>query len=70
MGDPGNQVHHIRHAARAFAALFELAIDLRRHDDLPRVIGEQVSDNTNDFSVRDDVALADEHDNSGAKPRG
>ncbi|OJX49704.1 MAG: hypothetical protein BGO81_19230 [Devosia sp. 66-22] len=40
MGDPGDQVYHIRHAARAFAALLELAIDLRRHDDLPWIVGE------------------------------
>jgi hypothetical protein len=69
MGDPGNQVHHIGDAARAFAALFELAIDLRRHDDLPRVIAEQVFDNPNDFPVGNNVALTDEHMGTGAKNR-
>ena len=61
MGDPGDQVHHIWDAARAFAALFKLAIDLRRHHDLPGVIGKQVSDNPNDFSIGDSVALTNEH---------
>ena len=70
MGDPRNQVHHIRHAAGAFAALFELAIDLRGHDDLPRVIIEQVPDNADDFTVIYDVALADEHGTIGTNSRG
>lgn len=70
MGDAGDQVHHIRDATRAFAALFQLAIDLRRHNDLPRIIGKQILDNPNDFSVGNNIALTDEHGPIGAKPRG
>ena len=70
MGDPRNQVHHVRNTSRAFAALFELAINLRGHDDLPRVVREQVTDNPDDFPIGDDVAVTDEHGTSGANARG
>jgi len=59
--DPDNQVHHIRHAAGALAALFQLAIHHGGHDDLPGIILEQRQDDLLDVPISDHIALADEH---------
>ena len=56
-----NYVHHIRNAASAFAALVEFPVDHGRHDDLPRILAQQVHDNLLDLPVGDHVALADKH---------
>ncbi|KKB76914.1 hypothetical protein VW35_16110 [Devosia soli] len=59
--DLDDNVHHIRHAARAFRAAIEFAIDLCRNDELPRIGLEQVQDDVLDLLGGDHVALADEH---------
>ena len=63
-----DQVHHIRNAAGALAALFQLAIDHGGDDDLPRIVLEQRQDNRLDIPVGDDVALADEHFSAEVRP--
>src|SRR6218665_1568947 len=60
-GDRGDNVHHIRHAAGALAAFFQLAIDLGWHDDGPGILLQKLEDNSLDFAISDDVALADQH---------
>jgi len=59
--DPNNQVHNVRNAAGALAALFQLAVHHGGHDDLPRIGLKQRQDDPLDVPVGDDVALADEH---------
>ena len=60
-GDADDDVHHIRKAAAADAALAHFVVDLGRHDELPGVLIEQVEDDPFDVAVGDDVAVADEH---------
>ena len=59
--DLDDNVHHIRHAAGAFRTSVELAIDLCRHHELPRICLEQVQDDVLDLLGGDHIALADEH---------
>jgi len=59
--DLDDQVHNIRHAAGALAALFQLAVHHRRHDDLPGIRLEQRQDDRFDIPVGDHIALADKH---------
>jgi len=60
-GDLGDDVHHIRDAAAAFAALFKLPIDLGGDNDGPRIGVQELEDDVPDFPVGDDIALANEH---------
>ena len=60
-GDPNDDVHHIRKAAAADAALAELMVDLGRHDELPGILVEKIGDDPLDIPIGDDVAVADEH---------
>ena len=60
-GDGNDDVHHIREAAAADAALAELVIDLGRHDQLPGILVEEAGDDGLDVPVGDDIAMADEH---------
>jgi hypothetical protein len=70
-GDADDDVHHIRKAAAADAALTHLMVDLGRNDELPGILLEQVEDDALDLAIRDDVAVADEHgggrDETGAR---
>jgi len=59
--DPDNQVHNIRNAAGALAALFQLAIHHGGHDDLPGIGLQQRQDDPLDVPIGNHVALADEH---------
>jgi len=59
--DPDNQVHNIRNAAGALAALFQLAVHHGGHDDLPGVDLKQRQDDPLDVPIGDHVTLADEH---------
>src|SRR3954463_10487406 len=61
LGDAHDNVHHIWHAAAAFGAAGELAIDLGRNHQLPGVLLEQGQDDVLDLLGGDHVALADEH---------
>jgi hypothetical protein len=56
-----DNVHHIRNAAGAFAALVEFPVDHGRDDDLPGILAQQAQDNLLDIPVGYDVALADKH---------
>jgi hypothetical protein len=59
--DLDNQVHNIRDAAGALAALFQLAVHHGRHNDLPRISLEQRQDDLLDVPIGDHITLADEH---------
>nr|WP_244480766.1 hypothetical protein [Mesorhizobium sp. Root157] len=48
-------------AAATATALLHRMIDLGRHDQLPRILVEQVYDRLFDFLFGDDVAMADQH---------
>src|SRR5690554_5864378 len=65
-GDADDNVHHIRHATAAYGAAIELAINLGRHHQLPRIGLEQVEDDVLDFLAGDHVALTDEHGAAGS----
>jgi len=65
--DLDDQVHNIRYAAGALAALFRLAVHHGGHDDLPRIGLEQRQDDLLDLPIGDHIALADEHRRSGGK---
>ena len=54
-----DNVHHIRNAAGAFAALVELPVDHGGNDDLPRILLQQAHNDLLDLPVGDHVALAD-----------
>src|SRR5262245_23215487 len=60
-GNPDDDVHHIRETATADAALAELVVDLRGHDQLPRIDVEKAADDGFDVAVGNHVAVADEH---------
>ena len=60
-GDADDNVHHIRHAARAFRTSVELGINFCGDHELPRIGLEQVQDDVLDLLGGDHVALADEH---------
>ena len=60
-GHRQDNVHHIRNAAGAFAALVEFPVDHGRNDDLPRIGPKQLQDNLLDLPVGDHIALADKH---------
>jgi len=59
--DAQDDVHHVRKAAAADAALAELVIDLRRHDQLPGIRVEEARDDALDVAIGDDVAVTDQH---------
>ena len=61
LGDLGDEIEHVRHAAGAFVALVQRAIDGCRHDDGPRIFGQQVANDLPDLAIGDGVALTDEH---------
>ncbi|MEP6564548.1 MAG: hypothetical protein ABJB10_05375 [Mesorhizobium sp.] len=48
-------------AAATATALLHGVIDLRRHDELPRILIEQPDDRLLDLLLSDDVAMADQH---------
>ncbi|ODS82973.1 MAG: hypothetical protein BGO83_09190 [Devosia sp. 66-14] len=56
-----DNVHHIRNAAGAFAALLQLPVNHRRHDDLPGILTQKPNDDLLDLPVGDHIALADKH---------
>jgi hypothetical protein len=56
-----DRLYHIRKAAAAPTALLERMINLRRHDELPRVGVEQRYDRRLDFLLRNDVAVTNKH---------
>ena len=60
-GDANNNVHHIREAAAAAAAMRERVVDLGGNDELPGVFAEKAGDGLLDLLFRDHVARADEH---------
>lgn len=59
--DLDDNVHHIRHAARAFRTSVELAIDLRRDHQLPGIGLEKIKNDVLDLLRGDHIALADKH---------
>ncbi|SFV26451.1 hypothetical protein SAMN05216456_0006 [Devosia crocina] len=59
--DLDDNVHHIRHAARAFRTSVEFAVNLRRHDKLPWIRLEQVQHDILDLFRGDHIALANKH---------
>ena len=60
-GDANDNVHHIRHAAAAFRAAIELAINLGRDHQLPGIGAQEIQDNVLDFLAGDHVALTNKH---------
>lgn len=60
-GHSENNVHHIRNAAGAFAALVEFPVNHCRNDDLPGILAQQAQNNLLDLPIGDHVALADKH---------
>jgi len=60
-GDADDDVHHIRKAAAADAALAELVVDFSRNDQLPGIGIEEAVDDGLNVAIGDDVAVADEH---------
>ena len=60
-GDTDDDVHHIREAATADAALAQFVIDLAWNDDLPGVDIEEAGDHGLDVLVGNDVAVANQH---------
>jgi hypothetical protein len=66
-GDLDDNVHHIREAATAEAALAHLMVDLGRHDELPGVFVEELTDDLLHVPGRDHIALADKHPQALAK---
>jgi hypothetical protein len=61
LGYPNYRFDHIWEAAATATALLHRMIDLSRHNQLPRILVEQVDDRLFDFLFRDDVAMADKH---------
>jgi hypothetical protein len=57
----GDQVDHIGHTARAFAALLERTVNLCGNNDFPRISAKKGEDDLLDIAVGYDVALTDEH---------
>jgi len=61
LGHPNDRFHHIWEAAATATALLQGVIDLRRHDELPRILFEQVDDRLLDLLLGNQVAVADKH---------
>ncbi|MBB2831931.1 UNVERIFIED_ORG: hypothetical protein GGD51_002054 [Rhizobium esperanzae] len=61
LGRLNDDIDHIREAATATAAFFHRVVDLCRHDKLPTIFVEKVSDNLPDFLVGYIIAAADKH---------
>ena len=57
-----DDVHHIRHAARAFVPLVQGLVDHGGNNDLPGIFGKKLLDDPLEVAVGDDVALANKHD--------
>src|SRR5690606_26623977 len=60
-GDADDNVHHIRHTARAFCATVEFGIDLGGNHELPWIGLEEIEHDALDFLAGNHVALADKH---------
>jgi hypothetical protein len=60
-GDPHDNVHHIREAAAAAAALLDGVVDLGGNDELPGIIAQQFEDRILDVALGDHIAVADQH---------
>jgi len=58
-GDPNDRFHHIWEAAATAAAFVQGMIDLRRHDELPGVLVEQLDDRLLDLLLGYQVAVTD-----------
>jgi hypothetical protein len=59
--DLDDNVHHIRHAARAFRTSVELRIDLCGHHQLPGIGFQKIKNDVLDLLRGDHIALADKH---------
>jgi hypothetical protein len=60
-GDPNDRFHHIWEAAATAAALVQGMVDLRRNDELPGILLEQLDDRVLDLLFGYQVAVTDEH---------
>ena len=61
LGYPNDRFDHIWEAAATASSLLQRVIDLRGHDQRPRVLFEQLDDNLFDLLLGDQVAVADQH---------
>ena len=61
LGNPNDRFHHIWEAAATAATLVEHVVNLRRHDELPRIDVKQRDDGRLNFLFRYDVAMANKH---------
>jgi hypothetical protein len=60
-GDPNDRFHHIWEAAATAAALVQGMVDLRRNDELPGILLEQLDDRVLDLLFGYQIAVTDEH---------
>jgi hypothetical protein len=60
-GDPNDRFHHIWEAAATAAALVHGVIDLRRNDQAPWILIEQLDDRLFDLPFGDEIAMANQH---------
>ena len=60
-GDPNDRFHHIWEAAATATPLLQGMVDLRRHDELPGVLLEQLDDRLLDLLLGYQVAVTDKH---------
>ena len=60
-GDPHDNVHHIREAAAAPAALLDRVVDLGGDDELPGIVAQHIEDRILDVALGDHIAVADQH---------
>ena len=61
LGDPNDRFHHIWEAAATATPLLQGMVDLRRHDELPGVLLEQLDDRVLDLLFGYQIAVTDEH---------
>ena len=60
-GDPNDRFHHIWEAAATATPLLQGVIDLRRHDELPGILLQELDDRLLDLLFSYQVAVTDKH---------